>query len=62
MTQTMTVYKTSEFEHKEVGHIFYEYTSKSLEYELAHKLCTVNNGSFIVIISNKGEPLGSLNC
>ena len=62
MARTMTAYKTSELEHKEVGHIFYEYTARSREYELAHKLCTINNGSFVVIIGNKGEPLGSLNC
>jgi len=60
MARQAICYRTTEFDHHEVGHVFFEYTSLSEQYLIVQKLMSQHDGDFIVILGSDGEPITSV--
>jgi len=62
MAYQMIAFKTNEFNHHEVGHLFYKYTSLSEQYLIAKRLKYQHRADFIIVLGNDGEPKGEIDC
>lgn len=62
MCRTIFAYKTFRFAHIKVGKIFFEFTTREKQREIADKLCRQTIGNFVVILDDSDQPITSFNC